>query len=284
VFFKDKTHAFIANMGSIDGVMVDGGLEFYQGGLAEWEHTTFLIFRALIRPDMVYVGFGEWIGPTILYSSQLAKASYGFEPDIIAFRSLALNAKANQCFGDRLKVFPLCIYMSSGEFALTNARGRSMAAIEDSGYTSVGSVVSVQCDTLERVLTNHSLMNENLFLKVDTEGAEALLVPSLIQLVRKLKYKPTWFISKHKNKRYSELGVQQGFSDLISLYKCHRYAPASHQTFLTNEQLLSFSLSALPKIEDSTISDTESNPDLILVDEDCAVVDKRIHDVARFFV
>jgi FkbM family methyltransferase len=287
--FTDGRTAFVANSGRVDGIDTDGGLSWYSGDFPRWEHTTFLVFRALLKPNMVYVGFGEWIGPTILYSAQLAKVSYGFEPDTIAFRSLALNAKANQCFGDRLRVFSLCIYMHVGELILKDAAGGSVSSIVDEStgpaaqQIITGPTVSVRCVTLEQVLRNHSLMEERLFLKVDTEGAEALLIPSLVPLMHKLKHLPTWFLSKHQNSRYAEPHIQQGFRDLIALYKCHRYMPASHQTSLSREQMLSFKLSALPTIADPVISSPDANPDLILVDAECAVVDQWIQEVAHLF-
>ena len=284
--FKDGRTAFIANSGRVGGTDTDGGIAWFSWDFPNWEQATFLMFRALIKPDMVYVGFGEWIGPTILYGAQLAKVSYGFEPDTIAFRSLALNAKANQCFGDRLRVFPTCIYMHFGELVLKDAAGGSVSSIVDESVgpaQSMGPTLRVQCVTLEHVLRNHSLMDERLFLKVDTEGAEALLVPSLVPLVHKLKHRPTWFLSKHQNSRYVEPHIQQGFRDLIALYKCHRYMPASHQTSLSREQMLSFTLSALPSITDPVISNPDSNPDLILVDAECATVDTWIHEAALLF-
>ena len=289
IHYKDGTSAFVSNTGWINGVSADGGTGWYVSDMINWEHTTFLMFRALIKPDMVYVGFGEWIGPTILYSAQLAKASYGFEPDIIAFRSLALNAKANQCFGDRLRVFSMCIYMHFGELILKDATGGSVSSIVDDmssgpAHLVTGPTTSVRCVTLEHVLSNHSLLNERLFLKVDTEGAEALLVPSLVPLIHKLKHRPTWFLSKHQNSRYAEPHVQQGFRELTALYKCHRYSPASHQTWLTREQMLNFKVSSLPSIDDIVVSDPNSNPDLILVDEDCTTVDKWIQEVVHLFV
>ena len=287
VFFKDRKSAFISNAGKINGVDADGGLWWYNRDFPRWEYVTFIIFRALIKPDMVYVGFGEWIGPTILYSSQLAEASYGFEPDITAFRSLALNARANQCFGDRLKIYSLCIYMNFGDFVLKDALGGSGASIidKDAPITKlVNPTANVQCVTLEYILKNHSLLDERLFFKVDTEGAEALLVPNLVPMIKKLKHKPVWFLSKHQNFRYAEPQVQQGFRDLIALYKCHRFTPASHQTFLTDSEILKFRVSNLTTIDNHTISNTESNPDLILVDEECTVVDRWIQDIVHFFV
>lgn len=230
--FKDGKTALIANAGQITGKQSDGDVKWYKTEFPGWEHTTFLIFRALITPDTVYVGFGEWTGPTILYSAQLAKASYGFEPDIVAFRKLALNAKANQCFGDRLKVFSSCIYLDDGELYLNDEKGNSMSSIVDPS-TPVAALppatTTVKCITLEHALASNSLLDQRLFFKVDTEGAEAVLIPSFLPLIRKLKHKPIWYISKHPNSKYAAPEIQQGFKDLIALYECHRFAPASHQ-------------------------------------------------------
>jgi FkbM family methyltransferase len=234
----------------------------------------------------VYVGFGEWIGPTILYSAQLAKASYGFEPDLVAFRKLALNAKANQCFGDRLKIFSSCIYLDFGKLNLNDGKGNSMSSIVDPSTpaaTLLPATTTVQCITLEHAITNNSLLDQRLFLKVDTEGAEAILIPSFLPLMRKLKHKPIWYISKHQNSKYAEPKIQQGFKDLIALYECHRFTPASHQTHLSKQDLLNFKVSALPSIDELTLSDINSNPDLLLVDTDCTVVDEQIREIAHFF-
>ena len=141
----------------------------------------------------------------------------------------------------------------------------------------------MKCITLEQVLTNHSLMEERLFFKVDTEGGEALLIPSLLPLIRKLKHKPTCFISKHRNSRFNEPAIQQGFLDLIAMYRCHRFTPASHETPLTTDQILNFKLTSFPEIDRHTVSNIHSNPDLILIDEDCATVDAWIQDIAHFF-
>jgi FkbM family methyltransferase len=284
--FKDGKTALIANSGQITGKQSDGDLHWYKTEFPGWEHTTFLIFRALIKPDTVYVGFGEWTGPTILYSAQLAKASYGFEPDMIAFRKLALNAKANQCFGDRLKVFSSCIYLHFGELFLNDEKGNSMSSIVDPSSPVVAFphfTTTVKCITLEHALTSNSLLDQRLFFKVDTEGAEAVLIPSFLPLMRKLKHKPIWYISKHQSSKYAAPEIQQGFRDLIALYKCHRVAPAAHQTHLSKQDLLNFKVSSLPIIDDWTLSNVFSSPDLILVDTECTDVDERIREIAHFF-
>jgi FkbM family methyltransferase len=246
--FMDNSTALVANTGGFNGMFTNGEPDWFRDSLPFFEPVTILIFRALITPDTVYVGFGEWVGPTILYSAQLAKASYGFEPDKFAFRKLALNTKANQCFWGRLNVYDSCIYSHAGNKTFSNGYGNSMSSIQDFfALDSVG-ITTVQCITLEHALTSHQLLDERLFFKVDTEGAEAVLIPSFVQLVRKLKHKPIWYISKHANTKYVSSEIQEGFKDLVGLYQCHRAAPASHQTRRSSKELLNFRVSDLPSI------------------------------------
>jgi hypothetical protein len=47
--------------------------------------------------------------------------------------------------------------------------------------------------------------------------------------------------------------------------------------------MLGFNFSALPRIVDAVISDPDSNPDLIIVDAECATVDMRIQEVVQLF-
>lgn len=258
---------------------------WFTSSLLKWETSTFLLFRALIKPNMVYVGFGEWIGPTILYSSHLAKASYGLEPDYNAFKSLAMNAYANKCFGDNLKVFPYCIYSHSGSFQMKDAIGGSGASLKfhenDVGFSG-GNFQSTTCYTLEQFLNMENLINEHLFIKVDTEGTEAELFISFLALLPKLKFKPIWLISKHANDKYHELEIKKNVIDFAKNFKCAKAAEPSHLTNLNQDLLVSYSVKTLPDISIDSISST-SNPDWILADHDCAEIDLWINDAKPYF-
>jgi len=132
VTFLDKTKTvFVVERGSPDGVAESGTNQWYNPKFGHWETATFMKFRALITSDMVYLGFWEWIGPTILHSAQLARETYGLEPDMVAYRSLALNAKANYCFRDRLKLISSCINVRTGAFNMQGAMGSSLASLSE---------------------------------------------------------------------------------------------------------------------------------------------------------
>lgn len=287
VYFSDKTkHAFIANVNSIfihppdknKYYASDEHYNWFVSNLNHWEMVTFLLFKTLIKPHMVYVGFGEWIGPTILYSSQLAKQSFGLEPDNIAFKNLALNAMANNCFDGKLTLFPNCIYIKDGFFEMKDAIGGSGASLKftdnDIAVTG-GNYQLTKCFTLESFLLNQSITDEPLFIKVDSEGAEANLFHDFNFLTSKLKYKPVWLISKHVQKKYGESYVMENIISLKNKYKCAKSSSPSHLTGWSPEKLKTFSISELPDISTESIT-VESNPDFILVDEHCSVVDKWI--------
>lgn len=291
VLFRDKSKfAFVANEGgTVNGVgdtvgfQQSSNLKFFTKQLVVWEVETFLLFRSLIQSDMTYIGFGEWIGPTILYSAQLAMESFGLEPDAIAYRHLILNAVANHCFGDRLKVFPYCIHSHTGSMGLKNAFGGSGSTLSLSNEDS-SHVQSIECTTLSVFLANHSLINRKLFIKVDIEGSEPLLFSQFVQISNQLLHKPTWFISKHASEIYQNQNIRESLLELAGMYKCARYAPASHETAFSDEMIQNFKVSTLNKIDMLFPFDATSNPDMILVDEDCLAVDEKIRQSVQFFV
>jgi len=276
--------AYVVQAGSLDGVAESGTNGWYGSGVRGWETATFVIFRALIEGDMVYLGFGEWIGPTILYGAQLAKQSYGLEPDLVAYRSLALNARANHCFGDRLKLFSACISYKSGAFHMEGATGSSMATLTERVSTvAERSAQPTYCHTLRGFLSNHSLLDERMFIKVDTEGAEATLFSSFTEVVKHMRHKPVWYISKHANPLYTDPAVKASVLELASHYQCARYAPAAHQHSMSAHDIMRFKVSELPAIHVDVLS-AEANPDFLLVDLPCSVVDAMVDAVVPLFV
>lgn len=280
----------IANSQStIDGELDSTNMNsfnWFTTSLNKWEISTFLVFKALIQPHMIYIGFGEWIGPTILYSSQLAKKSYGLEPDNNAFKSLAMNAYANNCFDNKLNIFPYCIYSTSGSFQLKDAIGGSGASLkqnaDDIGFSG-GNFQSTTCFTLENFLEMENLVHEHLFIKVDTEGTEADLFESFSTLLPKLKYKPIWYISKHANNKYNNIHLKNEILKFVNNFKCAKAATASHLTSWNYDSFKQFSIMNLPSLSIENIS-SESNPDWILVDYDCKLVDSWMQEAKKTFL
>ena len=73
-----------------DGVQVNVASHQFFGGfwnsITTWEPNTFSTFGRYLDNKTVYIGFGEWIGPTILYAAAYVPMAIGFEPDPRAFK------------------------------------------------------------------------------------------------------------------------------------------------------------------------------------------------------
>ncbi len=90
-----------------------------------WEPATFAIFERFLDPEHSYLDIGCWIGPTLLYGCQLAKAAWGLEPDPLAFAELQQNMQLNRPLSDNVHPLNLCIATQSGRGRLRQPwRGR----------------------------------------------------------------------------------------------------------------------------------------------------------------
>ncbi len=78
--------------------------------------------------------------------------------------------------------------------------------------------------------------------------------------------------------------VKDEMETLAKLYKCAKYAPASHQMSYTQDQLTKFTLSELPTINEAIALIVDGNHDFILVDVDCEVVNGWIRDVVKYCI
>lgn len=178
-------------------------------GLKNWEPNTFRTFYSMIGPEMLYIGFGEWVGPTVIYAGHLAHLSLGMDTDPTAFSELSQNVAVNKHLN--LVVKKQCISDKAETLKMVGT-GQSGSSLSKTGDTynrlisQLGATFDVECQTLPVFL--ESLANDvqlrefasndrRLFVKIDTEGAETFILPSLTEWVRCLPRKPVFFISTH---------------------------------------------------------------------------------------
>lgn len=147
---------------------------------SSWEPNTYKIFDSLVSSDCIYLDIGAWIGPTVLYAAQLAKRAYAFEPDPIAYRELEANVAANKDadWVSRLTIYDKAVAATSGTLKLGSRSrcGDSMSSVLFSGENANWESEAI---TLEQLIEAEKLQNEKLFIKVDIEGGEYELIPSL---------------------------------------------------------------------------------------------------------
>jgi len=157
-----------------------------------WEPETFSVFDQFVTKEMTYLDIGTWEGPTLLYAGQKAKTAYGFEADPVAFAGLERNLAANPQI-QNTRILHQCIAPKTGEiqFGSRNAGGDTMSSILFSGGQTSWTVPAIRLDEFAA----KEGLQAPLFLKIDIEGGEYSILPSLDPFFR--TYRPTVYLSTH---------------------------------------------------------------------------------------
>ena len=146
-----------------------------------WEPYTFLTFKKFLRTDRSYVDIGSWIGPTVLYGSQLSRHCYAIEPDPQAFSMLNENIQLNNF--QNVSTYELAITDQNGE---ANLGTFGMYGDSRTSFLSGTSAIVVTCFTLEEFFVREKITDCN-FIKIDTEGGEIKILPNSKDFLRELK-------------------------------------------------------------------------------------------------
>lgn len=145
-----------------------------------WEPHTFKIFDDFLSADRICLDIGGWIGPTALYAAQLAKHVYAFEPDPLAYQELEVNVNLNKSaeWSSRLTIYNKAIAVNPGTIKLGSRKrgGDSMSSVL---FADRSTSWEVQAITLQQFIEDEKLQNEKFFIKMDIEGGEYELIPSL---------------------------------------------------------------------------------------------------------
>ena len=215
---------------------IDG---WWEGSFPGWHRATFAAFHAYLSSGhfSTYIGFGEWIGPTVLFSSSYVERAYAIEPDPAAVSFLRANVAANPAVQANTHVSALCIAPQPGVLSM---RGEGASGSWLDGLVKKDSVADakwaashpdaifdVPCVTLAMYVDEHEIDLARTFIKIDTEGAEWSLLPSLHALMAALPpgRRPTIILSPHATAlREPSLGA---LLDFVRLFKfASQWAPA----------------------------------------------------------
>ncbi|MCK5236734.1 MAG: FkbM family methyltransferase [Deltaproteobacteria bacterium] len=158
-----------------------------------WEPETFEILSRFLKPEYVCFDIGTWIGPTVIYSAKSCKKVYCFEPDPVAYEFLLRNIRLNNL----TNVSPMNIALSdkSGRFEIGSFGG----SLGDSMTSMLGSAeathkVEVAGLSFGDACRTFFLLEPD-FIKMDTEGAEFDLIPSMRDFIERKK--PVIYLSTH---------------------------------------------------------------------------------------
>ena len=197
----------------------------------QWEPQTFKIMSRFISADSIYCDVGAWIGPTVVYAAKICKKVICFEPDPHAYKYLRWNIDLNELHN-----------VSSYSIALSNETsiqrmsslggnlGDSMASLlmgstwrsawqqlkpNNSGESNAVDVLAIKWDEF----INLSKIEKIDFLKIDIEGGEFALLPSMRDYLS--LYKPIVYLSTHAPYLDVELRKEkmQQVIDVMGMYK-----------------------------------------------------------------
>ena len=165
-----------------------------------WENYTYIAFDVFLEKNCSYIDVGAWIGPTVLYGCQRAKYCYAIEPDPVAFKTLQDNISLNPSLKNKITLFNGCLGEMCGEVRLGVSSGLSACGFGDSVSSMIFSgsekSINVKSLTIEKLIERYNIEGCN-FIKMDIEGGETILLPSMKDYLQ--KNKPTLHISLHPN-------------------------------------------------------------------------------------
>ncbi len=149
-----------------------------------WEPQTYNIFHNYINAQTTYIDIGAWIGSTLIYASQQnPKEMYALEANPLSFELLQENCSLNKSL-EKTKLSHLCITDKSDE--ITGFGGSNNTKNTSSASSINGDCWKVLTKTLTAYLAENKLLDcKNLFIKIDIEGAEELILKDLESLKNK---------------------------------------------------------------------------------------------------
>jgi FkbM family methyltransferase len=158
-----------------------------------WEPETFRVFERWLQPDMIYVDIGAWIGPTVLAASRRVAEVFCIEPDPVAYRFLLTNIALNSI--TNAHPFNLALSASSGIRSIADMYngelGRSSTSLL-AGESKKGVRTPALTWSDWRSFAGIDRVD---FVKLDIEGGEFELVPSMTDFLR--AERPLLYLSVH---------------------------------------------------------------------------------------
>lgn len=213
--------------GLLSGVRTISNADWWGPVLPGWEPTTFAVFRRVLdaRPGVV-IDFGAWVGPTAIAAARLNSTHvYALEVDPVAFTELVTNVASNPAVAAKTSTFFLGI---TDRVALTTfSVGTCSERIGDSCSSMVTAAKATtwqtQCMPLGSFAAAAGILRGDISLiKIDVEGAEDMLLPSLrawLSVWPLGRAKPAIRLSIHDNMRDPSTGWKSSVDDFMRMFR-----------------------------------------------------------------
>jgi FkbM family methyltransferase len=156
-----------------------------QAAAGEWEPGTLSAIEDAVGPGCVFLDVGAWVGPTALYAAALGATVLALEADPVAFAALEGNVAANPPLGARMVLLNVAAAPKPGtvRFGAPRKLGDSMGSTLLAGHTAQG----FSAPAMTPAMIADWLPDAPLVLKIDIEGGEYALLPTLGPLLPRLR-------------------------------------------------------------------------------------------------
>ena len=202
-----------------------------------WEPNIFNIFDAFLDSNHSCIDLGAWIGPTVLYECQKARHCYAVEPDPVAFKILKDNIDCNPSLISRVSLSDDCIMDSSGVVYLTPFEEGLGASRTRALSKKSSKSLKINSVTFEQFILKNSIDDCN-FIKLDIEGAEYLILPNMLEFLKKKK--PTIYLSTHPTFMSNPKKSMKKIYDVIKIYDNiydDRLRKVEHEFILSEDKM-----------------------------------------------
>lgn len=191
-------------------------MSFWNEYQNNFEDYTFAIFDRFLDKDHGFIDIGAWVGATVLYGAHKAKECYCFEPDKLAFKYLKNNILENHDIKDKIHAFDFGISdKNSQETFYVGSGSTSMSSLKPIWNKKESYTIDVHdfATTLTKANIDFKTIN---FIKIDIEGGEFALIPSLIDYLKKVNHYPTLYISLHTPFTFSMFWKKSFFHKVVA--------------------------------------------------------------------
>lgn len=186
-----------------------------------WEPQTIITLDRFLKPEKDLLDLGAWIGPVTLYASRKCRRVIAVEPDPAAFLELMENCALS---ADPEKENVALLNATVGPFQgwanLSNPQrfGNSQSSIQFNDLSLQFGVFMCTFNDIARL----GVLDDLCLIKMDIEGAEAPVLPTMVPWLRERKEKPALFVSFHPTRWGGDVETTASLVHVLCLYK-HLY-------------------------------------------------------------
>lgn len=149
-----------------------GFWKFYASG--QWETTTVEEADRLLKPGSLLFDIGAWLGPLTLWEAKRGVTVVACEPDLVAFHDLVENCIANDVV-DKVAVYQVAVSDRPGEATLNLDMAGGGDAHSSMLRQDLNGSITVKTTTIDFLMQAYGQPD---VIKIDVEGAEALIMPA----------------------------------------------------------------------------------------------------------